>query len=132
MKFARAAICLSFLLSGLAALVYEVLWVRLITLFCGNTTVAVSAVLAAFMAGLGLGSFAGGKAADRMPPGRLLAAYAWLELGIGLMGWLSSPALAALRAAVLPLGLVSASAAAQSLVYFSASFAALILPTTFM
>ena len=67
-------ILFSFFLSGGAALVYEVLWLRLITLFSGHTTVVTSAVLAAFMAGLALGAFLGGRAADRFPLNRVVMA----------------------------------------------------------
>ncbi|MBI5243347.1 MAG: fused MFS/spermidine synthase [Elusimicrobia bacterium] len=125
-------ICLSFFLSGFAALIYEILWVRLITLFCGNTTLATSAVLAAFMAGLALGSFFGGRAADRGDLRRLLLIYACLEAAIALSGWLSRPAIRFIGAALLPYGLLSASQGVQSLVYFSTSLLVLILPTSLM
>jgi hypothetical protein len=60
-RAALAAISLGFIFSGFAALVYEILFVRLLTLYLGHTTLAVSAVLAAFMGGLSVGSFFGGK-----------------------------------------------------------------------
>ena len=50
----------AFACSGFAALVYEVVWTRLLTLHLGHTTAAVSTVTAAFMGGLGLGSVFGG------------------------------------------------------------------------
>jgi spermidine synthase len=56
---------LFFFVSGLAALLYEVVWGRLLGLVFGNTTYAVATVLGAFMGGLGLGGFFGGKLADR-------------------------------------------------------------------
>lgn len=75
-------ICTAFFFSGFTGLVYEVLWVRLLSLTFGLTVHAMGIVLAAFMAGLALGSFILGKAAERFPdPVRL---YGWLELGIGL------------------------------------------------
>src|SRR5919108_226 len=43
-------------LSGLAALVYEVAWSRLLALHLGHTVAAVSTVLAAFMGGLAAGA----------------------------------------------------------------------------
>src|SRR6476469_529780 len=43
-----------YLLSGAAALLYEVAWLRLLTLTMGHTTGAVGAVLAAFMGGLAM------------------------------------------------------------------------------
>lgn len=116
----------------MAALIYEVLWVRLISLHCGNTTLAASSVLAAFMAGLAIGSYAGGKAADRTPTARLLLFYAILEAGIGLLGLASRPLIQLAHGALLPLGIVFAPQSTQSLVYFAASFAVLILPATCM
>lgn len=82
-------------LSGASGLVYQVLWVRILSLTFGVTTIAVTTVLAGFMAGLALGSAAAGRVADwaRQP----LAVYGLVELGIGLLGYLSPEAFAALR-----------------------------------
>ena len=69
-------------MSGVTGLGYEVVWTRLLTLIMGNTHYSISTVLTAFMGGLALGSFVGGKIIDRdFNP---LAAYAILEAGIGL------------------------------------------------
>jgi spermidine synthase len=54
-----------FFLSGLTSLVYEVIWVRNFGLVFGVTTYAVSTVLAAFFAGLALGSYVAGRLIDR-------------------------------------------------------------------
>src|SRR5512145_1378122 len=72
-----------FVLSGAAGLTYEVIWIRSLTLIFGKTVHAASAVLVAFMAGLALGSAAGGRFVDRarFSPLKL---YAMLEAGIGL------------------------------------------------
>ncbi|MEE8304659.1 MAG: fused MFS/spermidine synthase, partial [Candidatus Tectomicrobia bacterium] len=74
-------ILVCFLLSGSAGLIYEVVWSRLLGLVYGNTTLAISIVLAAFMAGLALGSAMLGRYADRH--GQPLRLYALLEWGIG-------------------------------------------------
>ncbi|MGH7771688.1 MAG: spermidine synthase, partial [Candidatus Binatia bacterium] len=58
-----ALIC--FFLSGAAGLIYEVVWTRMLTQIFGNTTYAIATVLAAFMAGLTLGSYLFGRIADR-------------------------------------------------------------------
>jgi spermidine synthase len=55
-----------FFLSGTAALVYQVLWLRLLGLVFGVTVYAASTVWAVFMAGLAIGSLAGGGVADRV------------------------------------------------------------------
>lgn len=74
-----------FFISGLSALIYQVVWSRLLGLLFGNTIQAASTVLAAFMAGLALGSWLLGRVADRHP-GRLLRVYGLLELGIAVAG----------------------------------------------
>jgi spermidine synthase len=73
-----APILLIFLLSGAAGLVYEVVWARQLVLVFGNTTQAVSAILTGYFGGLALGSFFGGRIADRMR--RPLRLYGFLEL----------------------------------------------------
>ncbi len=82
-RTSRTVILALFLVSGACGLVYEVLWVRQLSLVFGATVFAVSAVLAAFMAGMAIGSWAIGRAADRWPT-RGLAIYGVLQLGIGL------------------------------------------------
>lgn len=71
-----------FILSGATGLIYEVLWARMLGLVFGATTFAISAVLAAFMGGLALGSAWAGKLAARIK--RPFRAYGLLEIGIAL------------------------------------------------
>src|SRR5262245_15752733 len=76
--------------SGAAALVYEVAWTRLLTLQMGHTVAAASTVLAAFMGGLAIGSWAGGRferrAIDRANAAAIrLRAYAICELAIAFV-----------------------------------------------
>ena len=70
--------------SGLAGLVYEIAWTRLLTLHLGHTTAAVSTVTAAFMCGLGLGGVLGGRIATTLNPRQALRTYALLELMVVL------------------------------------------------
>ncbi|MBN2384527.1 fused MFS/spermidine synthase [bacterium] len=81
-KKIRTTILAIFLLSGAAGLIYEVIWVKLFGFVFGNTVYAISTVLAAFMAGLSLGSYLIGRWADRIQ--NPLKLYAVLELLIGL------------------------------------------------
>ena len=60
-----ATVTLCFFFSGTTGLIYEVLWTRILGLVFGPTVVAITTVLAAFMAGLGLGSYLFGGIADR-------------------------------------------------------------------
>ncbi len=72
---------LFFFFSGVAGLIYEVLWMRQFGLVMGNTTISLSAVLTAFMGGLAIGSWLGGRLADRRQDH--LKLYGAFELGIG-------------------------------------------------
>jgi spermidine synthase len=73
---------LCFVLSGATGLIYEILWARMLGLVFGATTFAISAVLAAFMGGLALGSAWAGKLAGRIR--RPLRAYGIIEIVIAL------------------------------------------------
>jgi spermidine synthase len=60
------ALALFFFCSGLSALVYQVLWTRMLGWVFGVTIYAASAVWATFMAGLAIGSYVAGRAGDRV------------------------------------------------------------------
>ena len=62
----RWAILAIFVVSGAAGLVYEIVWSRQLVLVFGNTTQAVSAILAGFFGGMAIGSAVGGRLADRV------------------------------------------------------------------
>src|SRR2546421_3375875 len=71
-----------FLFSGATGLLYEVVWARMLGLVFGATTIAISAVLTAFMGGLAVGSALAARLAARIS--RPLRAYALIEMLIGL------------------------------------------------
>ncbi|MEN9232135.1 MAG: fused MFS/spermidine synthase, partial [Thermostichus sp. DG02_5_bins_236] len=72
-----------FFLSGFAALVYQVLWVRQLGLLLGSTAQAAALTLAIFFGGLATGGWFWGRKGSRM---RLpLAGFGWLEVGVALM-----------------------------------------------
>lgn len=80
----RRATGLAATLSGAAALLFETLWFRQASLSFGNSVSAASLVLAAFMAGLGLGSaLAAWRGRGLRDPAR---AYAALEIVIAASG----------------------------------------------
>jgi spermidine synthase len=76
-----------FYVSGIAGLIYQVLWLRRLSLVFGVTVYAASTVLAAFMAGLAIGSIlsAGILRRGRSP----LAAFGIAEILVGVTGLLS-------------------------------------------
>ncbi|ACM18436.1 spermine/spermidine synthase-related protein [Geotalea daltonii FRC-32] len=79
--------------SGAAALIYEVVWSRAMSLVLGSTVYALSTMLATFMAGLAVGGFIGGRLGDRMDP---VKALGLCEIGIGIGGIASIPIIHAL------------------------------------
>ena len=54
------------MLSGAAGLVDEVVWSRQLVLVFGNTTQAVATILTGFFGGMAIGSYLGGRLADRV------------------------------------------------------------------
>jgi spermidine synthase len=80
----------AFFASGTAGLIHEVAWTRLLRLVMGNTAFSITTVLCAFMGGLALGSFLGGRFIDRRTDP--LRVFAFLEgtiaLYCSLLPWL--------------------------------------------
>ncbi len=81
-----ALVLLLFFLSGLAALVYQTAWQRILALGSGVGIYSVALIVGAFMAGLGIGSHLAGVWSTRVSPRRALRLFAGVELGIGLFG----------------------------------------------
>ena len=127
----RRAVFALFFFSGIAGLVYQVLWLRRLSLVFGVTVYAASTVLAAFMAGLAIGSLLAGRVLRRgMPP---LRAFGVAEILVGITG-LASPWLLDAASAVYQ---QVHRAAPESLEWLTVarlvcSFAILALPTTMM
>ena len=92
----RGPLLLLFALSGAAALVYEVVWTRLLTLQIGHGLAAASTVLAAFMGGLAIGAASGGRIGQRLKPRAALRGYALLEVAIAVVALVLPLLLAAL------------------------------------
>src|SRR5262245_4457846 len=86
----RALLCTVFFASGFAALLYQTAWQRLLTFFGGSDVLSVTLVVAAFMAGLGLGSLAGGGLADRLSHRGRLLAFAASEVAIAAFAFSST------------------------------------------
>jgi len=127
----RIALILIFWLSGAAALAYQVLWTRQLNLIIGTSAIAVSTVLATFMAGLGLGAHLAGRIADRARNPLLL--YGVAEVGIGVFALLTPALLSA--SGWLYLELYRAFQGTPGLAVASRAIAAaivLIVPTTLM
>jgi predicted membrane-bound spermidine synthase len=80
-----------FFLSGASALVYQVAWQRILALHSGVGIYSIAMIVAAFMAGLGVGSRWGGVLSPRLGPRAALLCFAGLEIGIAAFGLLSVP-----------------------------------------
>jgi predicted membrane-bound spermidine synthase len=74
-----------FFVSGIAALIYQVCWQRLLFEAFGVDIESVTIIVSTFMLGLGVGALAGGSLSDRYP-GRALALFALIELAIAVFG----------------------------------------------
>ena len=70
-----------FVVSGFAALMYQVMFSKSLALTFGSTSTATYTVLAVYMGGMALGAWLGGRLAQRRSDA--LKLYAWCELGIG-------------------------------------------------
>ena len=79
-----------FCLSGLAALMSQVVWQRMLTIYSGADVHSATIVVAAFMAGLGCGSLAGGAWADRVSARSSVLLFGASEFAIGAFGWISA------------------------------------------
>src|ERR1700749_2759207 len=70
--------------SGTAALIYQVLWIRQLSLVVGVEVYSITIAVSAFFAGLALGGVLLGRLADRWK--RPLLLYALLETGVAFAG----------------------------------------------
>ena len=77
-------LALIFFFSGLASLVYQVVWQRALSLHYGAGAVSTTLIVSVYMFGLGFGALLGGYAAERVKA-RMTLFFA-IELGIGLFG----------------------------------------------
>jgi spermidine synthase len=122
---------LAYAVSGAAALVYEVAWMRVLGDMLGSTAFASGTMLAAFMTGLGIGSLLGGSLARRVA--RPLHAAALAEVAVAACSVVALAGLAWLpplffdlltQARVSPLAFFA--------LQFAACFAVMLLPTIAM
>src|SRR6266849_10018101 len=72
-----------FFCSGMPALIYQVVWQRVLFAIYGVNAESVAVVVSAFMLGLGLGSLAGGWLSSRFP-GRAIVIFGAAELAVAL------------------------------------------------
>lgn len=120
-----------FFLSGVAALVYQIVWAKALALVFGVTIYATSAVITTFMAGLALGSLYFGRVVDRWK--KPLVLFALLEAGIGVFAVIFPLLLILIEKIYVALyGPFGNSHYVMSLIRFVLSFLVLIVPTMLM
>jgi predicted membrane-bound spermidine synthase len=106
-----------FLVSGAAALIYQVCWQRLLFESVGVDIESVTIIVSTFMLGLGLGSLAGGEVVDRYPD-RTLELFALIEFATALFGICSPLLIRAVSAAVVNSSLATIVVANLALLLF--------------
>jgi spermidine synthase len=127
----RLLIYLFFFLSGAASLIYQILWTRQFIPVFGNSSYAITVVLVAFMAGLGLGSWFFGRYADRHRNRLLL--YSIIEAGVALSAFII-PLILSLLKKIMPIffSSLAESILLISIIRFTFSFMILFLPSFLM
>ena len=80
---------IAFFLSGIASLIYQVAWQRILILHSGVGIYSVSVVVSAFMAGLGFGSYFGGVYSSKIAKKTALRLFALIEVLVGCVGLIS-------------------------------------------
>ncbi len=86
-KILIGLLSLIFFFSGFAALIYQIVWQRILTLYYGVGTISITLIVSVYMFGLGVGALWGGILAERIRQKILL--YFIIELLIGIFGLLS-------------------------------------------
>jgi len=119
-------LAIAFFCSGFGALLCQIVWQRMLGIFAGSDTISAALVVAAFLAGLGLGSIIGAKVADRLSPYRAMIGFALAEGGVALFALVSKFFLYDFLAMDLA-GVVD-----DPIAIFALCFAGLVLPTTLM
>src|SRR5687767_6602316 len=127
----RGLVFALFYVSGIAGLIYQVLWLRRLSLVFGVTVYAASTVLAAFMAGLAIGSALSARILRRgLSP---LAAFGIAEILVGVTGLLSPFLLDAASALYSALHRIAPdSLSVLTVARLISSFAILVVPTAMM
>lgn len=115
----------------MTALIYEIVWIRPLSMVFGTTVYAVSTIIASFIFGLAIGSWIAGKYSDRI--NNPLKFFAFIQIGIGFYGILLLPIFASLPP--LYLEIYKATLPNQSFFFFTQtllSFSIITIPAILM
>jgi spermidine synthase len=86
----RTCLHIGFLLSGAAAVGYQILWQRQLSLILGSQSTSTSLTICAFIGGLASGAAVSGRIADHLPSRQTFSALLAIEILTALIG-LNSP-----------------------------------------
>lgn len=125
-RAAPAAVLAAFFVSGVAGLMHQVVWAKLLVQLIGATAYAQVAVLAVFMGGLALGAAWFGRRVDRH--GRPLRTYALIEVAVAAYCLLLPLLLAAVSSAYLTLAARALESSGLTLLLRAALAALVVLP----
>ena len=103
-----------FLISGFAALIYQVVWQRILFTAFGVNIESIILIVSIFMFGLGIGSLVGGQFSKRFPK-HLPLLFVICEVSIGLFGLISIPLIEIVSRATMQLSVFYISAAVYGL-----------------
>lgn len=87
-RWLRIALWSAVILSGAAAMLYEVAWIRMLALVLGSSTYSFSLMLATFILGLSIGAY---LLSLRRRTGGFDAVFGWTEVAVGLSVLLTLP-----------------------------------------
>jgi spermidine synthase len=125
-SWALPALFIIFFVSGFTALLYQVVWQRMLGLFSGSDVRSVTIVVASYLAGLGLGSLIGGFFSNAFNSRTAIRIYGFCNLGIAVFAVCSRFLFYDLLFRQLS-PLVQSSASILAIVFLS-----LLIPTIFM
>jgi spermidine synthase len=91
LAFNQTLLLFIFFFSGFAALIYQVIWQRWLVFYTGISSLSISLIVSAFMAGLGLGYLVGGQIADKTRHQKTILFFILAEIGIGTFALFSKP-----------------------------------------
>ena len=115
----RFIMCILYFFSGVATLIYQIAWQRLLLTTLGIDFQSLTIMLSVIMCGLGIGAIGGGFLADRLPT-KLIGMFIFIEFAIAVFGFASPDIINAV------INWTSASGLSVS------SFLVMILPTMLM
>lgn len=121
-----------FFITGFTALLYQVVWFRKLTLIFGNTVMAASATLAAFMLGMAIGALVIGEWSDRCK--NHIKTFSWISFLIGISALLTPLLLEGLNAIFIAVASEAGDSGSLLLntVRFAGAFLSLLLPAMLM